>query len=74
MKATLEFNLPEERCEHRIAVTAMDWALAMNELDGQLRDWLKYGHDYSLDEVLEKTRERLHEILDERNLSLGMID
>ena len=74
MKATLEFNLPEDKQEFLIASHAMDWALAVWELDNQLRNWGKYGYVFnSVDEAIEVTRERLREILDDRNISLDMI-
>jgi len=75
MKATLEFNLPEDHKEHILAVNAMGFAIACWDIDQRLRDWLKYGHKFeSADEALEKTREAVRDILDEHNINLDMIE
>lgn len=75
MKAILEFNLPEDRNEHEIAIHAMDFALTCWDLDQQLRNWLKYGNKFNTaDEALEATRETLNEILNQHNVNLNMIE
>ena len=75
MKATLEFNLPEEACEHNIASNAMNWSLTSFEMDNILRNYLKYGHDFkSATEALEHIREFLHLTLEGYNLTLDMIE
>ena len=43
MKATLEFNLPEERGEHIRAVHAGAAWLALSDIDRQIRNAMKYG-------------------------------
>ena len=43
MKATLEFTLPEERCEHICAVKGMDTILILDDLLNEIRSFLKYG-------------------------------
>ena len=48
----------------------MAWALTLWELDQYLRNQLKY-HDGSED--LQVVRDKLHELLEERNLSLDMV-
>ena len=77
MKATLEYELPEEANEFILASRANDWALVAWDMDQRLRSWLKYGHDShkfeDIDDALEKTRRFLHSLLAERNLSLEMI-
>ena len=75
MKAKLEFTLPEEKCEHIIAVHAMGWALTAWDMDAMLRTWLKHGNEFKdADTAIESIRDSLHEILDSRGLSLGMIE
>ena len=71
MKATLEFDTPEE-WEHLLAALhGMDWKSVVWEIDQFLRDKLKYGHDFkSADEALEKTREELRDILQSFGLFL----
>lgn len=43
MKATLEFTLPEERCEHICAVKGMDTILILDDLLNEIRSYLKHG-------------------------------
>jgi hypothetical protein len=43
VKATLEFTLPEERCEHICAVKGMDTILIIDDLLQEIRSFLKYG-------------------------------
>jgi len=62
MKATLEFNLPEERIEHLQAVHAGALVAVIDSMDEFLRNAWKYGHKYkTADEALAKTREHLRE-------------
>ena len=42
MKATLEFNLPEERHEHSEAINGTSFACALRSVDQKLRDLAKY--------------------------------
>jgi hypothetical protein len=74
VKAILQFTLPEEQDEHRMALHGQDWALSMWDLEQELRKWLKYGHEFaSAEEALEAVRECLYQALDERHLSLDMM-
>ena len=50
MKATLEFNLPEDQEEFEIASKAMDWALMVWGIQEQIRTWNKYG-EHSTPEI-----------------------
>lgn len=71
----LRFPIPEERCAARIAVRAMDWALAVSDLDSWLRNELKHGPSIGLDAgTLQTVRDRLHENLDGDGLSLADIE
>ncbi len=75
MKGILEYNLPDEQCEFHIACTGMDWALCLDDLDKQLRSWLKYSNEFqSANEALEAVRQELHDILECRNLRLEMLE
>ena len=71
MEATLKFNLPEDQNEFELAAHAGDWYMTVAELDDELRNKLKYGHEFkSANKALEWTRETLLEILKDRNLTL----
>lgn len=62
MKATLEFNIPEESNEHLIAVRSGDLATEMQHSWEQVRSWLKHGHTFKTpDEALESVRELLRD-------------
>jgi hypothetical protein len=75
MKATLEFDLPEERTEHICAVKGMDTILVLDELLQEIRSFLKHGGgefsewrdeggcDHTADaETLEKVRSYIWEL------------
>ena len=64
MKATLEFNIPEEREEFNAACYAMDLRLALNDVDQKLRALLKHGtpNDESA-EVAQECRQIIGEIM-----------
>jgi hypothetical protein len=75
MKATLEFNLPEERMEHICAVKGVDAISVLDDLLNEIRSLLKYdsgefsewrdegGCDHTADaETLEKVRSYIWEL------------
>jgi len=63
MKATLEFNLPEDRAEHLRAVHAGAAWCALFEVDNRLRNLLKYGtsKDSSYEQELSEIRREINE-------------
>jgi hypothetical protein len=71
MKATLEFNLPEDDEALTDARQGSDWKWAMDELLNYLRSQIKHG-DHTAEEyrTFERVRERVIEILDDRGLYL----
>jgi molecular chaperone GrpE (heat shock protein) len=73
MKATLEYNLPDEQEEFQDAVNGAKWKYAMWVMDNELRALTKYAPDSMPDEVhkaYEGTRDKLHSLLTEHDLSL----
>lgn len=48
MRATLEFNLPEERAEHTMALRGHHYLAALRDLDTELRRRVKHGGDPEL--------------------------
>ena len=76
MEAVLKFQIPEEKNEFDIACHAMDWALTVWDLDQELRNKIKYNQEEfkSPAEALEWMRLRLHDLLEDRDLLLDMID
>jgi hypothetical protein len=73
MKAILEFDLPEENAEHKLAVNAGNYYAVLWDIDQYLRSKLKHGdlkdEQY---EVLEKTREELRDLMNTYNVTLDL--
>lgn len=42
-KAILEFNLPEENREHHLAINALKYKAALEEISNRIRTYRKYG-------------------------------
>jgi len=63
MKATLEFNLPDDRSEHELAIAGPKLLSVLWELDQWLRARVKYeDHKFATpDEALEAARAQLRE-------------
>lgn len=74
-KAILEFDLnePDDREAHKRAVKSLDLVLALWDIDQYLRSQIKYGDEIELTDeqftTLDETREKLHSILREYNIS-----
>jgi hypothetical protein len=72
-KAILEFDLPEETVEYKLAVNAGSYYSVLFDMDQHLRSRLKYGglteSEYV---VLEKAREELHDLLSTYNVTLDL--
>ena len=66
MRATLEFNLPEDQEEHRYALAGVDLVAAIRALDADLRTLEKHGIRGSSASAI---RQRLAAILVDRDLS-----
>lgn len=78
MKATLEFDLPEEEDDHRLCIDAHKWYLVVHEVDQWIRSMLHYNSagGVQLDslttpaQALEKVREILREEVMYKGLNL----
>ena len=73
-KGKLIFELPEDRCEFKVASNAMSWALVTWDMAQYLRGLLKYDAGGLNIETLEAVRERLFDLLDNRGVSLDDIE
>lgn len=71
MKATLEFNLPEEQAEHYCAIKGADMLNVLWELKAELRSMLKYGElpDQQY-EIVEKIQGFLIDSLNDNEINL----
>ena len=71
MKATLEFNLPEDQAEHYCAIKGADMLNVLWELKAELRSMLKYGElpDKQY-EIVEKIQDFLLSSLNDNDVNL----
>ena len=71
MKATLEFNLPDEASEHIAAVHALDYKYVVSEMDEYLRSQIKYQElPKEVDKALQAARENLHQLCNDNNINI----
>jgi ribosome-binding protein aMBF1 (putative translation factor) len=71
MKATLEFNLPEESEEYQIAVDGMKWRAVVSDALEVLRRERKYAELSQSDLAYnEKISEKIGQLIGEQGLSL----
>jgi len=70
MKATLEFNLPNDNEEYIIASKSMDWALLVWDVDQLIRSLLKYDPSKfkTSEQALEHLRKKIHNLMEEKGL------
>ena len=74
MKAILEFNLPEDNDDFKLATKASDWWHVCWEMDKWLRQQYKYMSDdeYSKDtyDAYYEARQKLFELMNDNGVSL----
>ena len=71
MKATLEFNLPEEAEEHQLAVDGLKWRGVVSDVLEELRTDRKYNQLPEAEYVYnEKISERIWQLMKDQNLEL----
>ena len=71
MKATLEFNLPEDQAEFDFAIQGSKMYSALWDISQELRTLWKY-EELSEEEwnMVERIRDKFYEILQEHNINL----
>lgn len=76
MKATLEFNLPDDEQEFELATKSVKFWSVLWELDQSLRAKTKYAPD-SLPQdkydAYQEIRNELHELMSNSNISFDMV-
>jgi hypothetical protein len=73
MKATLEFDLPEDQREYEVAIQAPRSQSFLWDFSNQLRSWVKYHHNFtSADDALDKIREEFYRLLNEHNINIDI--
>lgn len=76
MKATLEFNLPEDRDDFALATNASKMWSVLWELDQDLRGRVKHAPDTANDYTIEayrEIREKLRELMSDEDISFDMV-
>jgi hypothetical protein len=66
MKATLEFNLPEDQERFDFATNGINYYLALCEFD----QWLRSEYKYNGKEEMYAVREKLNQIINDNNVKL----
>ena len=66
MKATLEFNLPEDQDDFNYANNGFKYYMALVEMD----EWLRTEYKYNGKEEMYEVREKLREIIFENNVKI----
>lgn len=64
MKAVLEFDLPNDNQEFKHASKALDYYIALGDIENIIRNFLKYNNDKTLKDaiiVLDSIRSRISE-------------
>lgn len=77
MKATLEFNLPEDQQEFNLATNGMNLWNVLWDMDQYLRSHTKYAPDDMPQEKYDaylEIRTKLMELMSDNNVSLDMVD
>lgn len=66
MKATLEYNLPEDREDFNYATNGFNYYMALVEMD----QWLRSEYKYNGKEDMYQVRQKLNEIILENNVKI----
>lgn len=66
MKATLEFNLPEDKEDFDFATNGINYYSALVEFD----QWLRSEYKYNDNEAMFKVRKKLNEFINENNVKI----
>ena len=66
MKATLEFNLPDDQEDFNHATNGFNYYMALVQID----EWLRAEYKYNDKEELYEVREKLRQIISENNVKL----
>lgn len=75
MKAIIEFKLPEEQTDFRLALDGGDWWHVCKQLDNWLRKEIKHPRQDISDDTLkayEECREVLREAVNNANLNIDL--
>ena len=70
MKATLEFNLPEEQVEFNLAVNGNKWSFVAWKIDQELRSKIKYSESITEEQrdTYQEVRNLINEYMNEQGV------
>ena len=73
MKATFEFNLPEDQREYEVMNQASKMQSFLWDFSQQLRSWYKYHHDFKdADDALDKIRDEFYRLLNNHEVNIDL--
>ena len=61
MKAILEFNLPEDKSDHSLAVNASKLYCILENISNIVRSYYKYRENPNIDDLIKEIQEELYE-------------
>jgi hypothetical protein len=71
MKATLEFNLPEEQYQFDCATKGISMDMAITEMQEEFRKMIKYNEWSDIQyKMLEELRDKFNEIVQSNNANI----
>ena len=71
MKATLQFDLPEESQDHLDALNGTTWKVVVYSIDARVRNLQKHGHNLaSIEDALETFRDVIQNEINDKGLTL----
>jgi len=73
MKATFEFDFPEDEREYEVMNQAHKMQKMLWEFSQQLREWEKYGHQFTdASDAVIKIREEFYKILNNYQVNIDL--
>lgn len=73
MKATFEFDLPEDNREYEVVNQAQKMQSLLWDFAQQLRSWRKYGHTFKdADDALEKITKDFYGLVDNHGVNIDL--
>ena len=73
MKATFEFEFPEDEREYEVMNQAHKMQRMLWEFSQQLREWEKYGHQFKdAGDAVVKIREEFYKILNNYQVNIDL--
>lgn len=73
MKATFEFNLPEDQHEYEVMNQASKMQSFLWDFSQQLRSWYKYHHDFKdANDALNQIRDEFYRLLNDHEVNIDL--